>query len=51
MHVYVYVYYKHTLREFVLTLISTMMWQVTWGRGSNTNPHIVVLEAGLSGLP
>ncbi len=44
----VYVYYKHTLLEFVLTLIS--MWQVTWGRGSNINPHIVVLEAGLDSL-
>jgi hypothetical protein len=42
------VYYKHTLLEFVLTRIS--MWQVTWGRGSNTSPHTVVLEAGLDSL-
>ena len=52
MHVYGYVcmciIIISTLLEFVLTLIS--MWQVTWGRGSNTNPHIVVLEAGLDSL-
>ncbi len=51
MHVYGYVcmcIIINTLLEFVLTLIS--MWQVTWGRGSNTNPHIVVLEAGLDSL-
>ncbi len=26
------------------------MWQVKWGKGSVTNPHVVVLEAGLDSL-
>ena len=26
------------------------MWQVKWGRGSASNPHVVVLEAGLDSL-
>jgi hypothetical protein len=26
------------------------MWQVKWGKGSATNPHVVVLEAGLDSL-